>query len=113
MGNGFHGNNIQFIHSIQLTNQYKSFSRQATDADLGINANLSYVIENGNLDNSFVINGDTGAIATTKALDREHRTSYSLLITVSDLHGNDAGGIPLKDSAIVEVTIQVRYEIHC
>lgn len=80
---------------------------QATDADLGSNADLAYYIESGNVDNNFGIDLNTGAISTLSPLDREHRASYTLLVVVKDLHGKSTKGIPLRDSTVVEVTVKV------
>ncbi|XP_018058154.1 PREDICTED: protocadherin-like wing polarity protein stan [Atta colombica] len=75
----------------------------ATDADVGKNAQITYslAIDNGEqVITEFTINPQTGAITTTKALDRESVPSYLLTVTARD------GGVPsLSDTTDVEISV--------
>lgn len=74
----------------------------ATDSDVGKNAQITYSLaDNGEQAiNEFTINPQTGAITTTKALDREIISSYLLTVTARD------GGIPpLSDTTDVEISV--------
>ena len=55
----------------------------ATDADAGLNAKISYSIQNGT-EWIFGIDKDTGLVYTTGRLDRELRDTYSLVIVAVD-----------------------------
>ena len=75
----------------------------ATDSDVGQNARITYSL---GIDGSeqeaaeFTINSQTGAITTTKALDREKVSGYVLTVTARD------GGIPpLSDTTEVEISV--------
>ncbi|XP_076089767.1 protocadherin Fat 4-like [Mytilus galloprovincialis] len=72
----------------------------ATDADDGVNAELTYSIVSGNTDNDFKIDSGFGLLQVAKTLDRERTSSYDLVINVTD------GGSTLK-SSIVNVTITI------
>lgn len=54
----------------------------ATDLDTGINALISYSLED-DFDGIFHINSSTGKLITKKSLDRETMDSYELKIIVS------------------------------
>lgn len=58
----------------------------ATDADFGINANISYSINSGTDMSTFVISTETGSITTNKKLDRENISNYVLICQARD-HG--------------------------
>ncbi|CAL8363929.1 unnamed protein product [Merluccius merluccius] len=62
----------------------------ATDRDSGHNARLTYRFLHA--DRHFQINPQTGEISTREALDREHQSSYQLLLLVQD------GGAPPRSS---------------
>ncbi len=55
---------------------------RATDADMGVNAQLEYEINPSN--DCFKINSNTGQISTTKPLDREETAEHVLSVTVRD-----------------------------
>ena len=55
----------------------------ATDEDLGLNGELKYWIEKGNVDNKFGIFPD-GVLYIAQALDRETRDLYILTVVVKD-----------------------------
>lgn len=75
----------------------------ATDADVGKNAQITYSLATDNGEQvitEFTINPQTGAITTTKALDRESVPSYLLTVTARD------GGVPsLSDTTDVEISV--------
>ncbi|XP_034944720.1 protocadherin-like wing polarity protein stan isoform X2 [Chelonus insularis] len=75
----------------------------ATDSDVGQNAQVTYSLGTGvdGLENSeFTINKQTGAITTTKPLDREKTSGYLLTVTAKD------GGVPpLSDTTDVEISV--------
>ena len=75
----------------------------ATDSDVGQNAQITYSLgtDGGEQEHSeFVINPQTGAITTTRLLDREQVSGYLLTVTARD------GGVPpLSDTTDVEISI--------
>lgn len=75
----------------------------ATDSDVGKNAQVTYSLDTDNGDQTaseFIINPQTGAITTTKPLDREIVPAYLLTVTARD------GGIPpLSDTTDVEISV--------
>ena len=78
----------------------------ATDADVGINAQITYSLSNDetsagmSASETFSINPQTGAITTRVVLDRESTSGYSLTITAKD------GGNPShSETTIVEITV--------
>ena len=76
---------------------------QASDGDVGQNAQITYTLSSSSEQSidSFSINPQTGAILTTKLLDREAVSSYLLTVTARD------GGVPsLSDTTDVEITVQ-------
>ncbi|KAK9696737.1 Laminin G domain [Popillia japonica] len=74
----------------------------ATDNDVGMNAQITYSLgEDSDQENKdFVINPQTGAIVTTKKLDRETVSGYLLTVTAKD-----GGNPPLSDTTDVEITV--------
>ncbi|CAG9865104.1 unnamed protein product [Phyllotreta striolata] len=76
----------------------------ATDNDVGLNAQISYFLgdelNDVGKDSAFTINRQTGAIVTTKTLDRETVSGYLLTVTAKD-----GGSPPLSDTTDVEITI--------
>ena len=72
---------------------------QATDLDFGSNGQVEYSLDPSG-SNPFSINLTTGDIFSTARLDRENRSSYTLLVTASD------GGDPsLANTSTVMVTV--------
>lgn len=75
----------------------------ATDSDVGQNAQITYSLGTESDDQEiteFVINAQTGAITTTRALDRELVSGYLLTVTARD------GGLPaLSDTTDVEISV--------
>ncbi|KAG9351769.1 hypothetical protein JZ751_023020 [Albula glossodonta] len=62
----------------------------ATDRDAGLNARLTYRLLHP--DRNFQINSQTGEISTRTGLDREHQSSYQLVVVVQD------GGTPPRSA---------------
>uniref|UniRef100_A0A8C1DTL6 Protocadherin-16 n=1 Tax=Cyprinus carpio carpio TaxID=630221 RepID=A0A8C1DTL6_CYPCA len=62
----------------------------ATDRDAGLNSRLTYRLLH--TDRYFQINSHTGEISTRAALDREHQSSYQLIVVVQD------GGTPPRSA---------------
>lgn len=78
----------------------------ALDADVGLNAQITYSLGSeedaieGREVSEFAINPQTGAITTTKPLDRELMAGYLLTVTAKD------GGIPsMSDTTDVEISV--------
>lgn len=75
----------------------------ATDSDVGKNAQVAYSLDTDSGDRAaseFVINPQTGAITTTRPLDRELVPAYLLTVTARD------GGVPpLSDTTDVEISV--------
>uniref|UniRef100_A0A3P8RIE3 Protocadherin-16 n=1 Tax=Astatotilapia calliptera TaxID=8154 RepID=A0A3P8RIE3_ASTCA len=73
----------------------------ASDPDEGSNGEVTYSLTDDNSQGAFLIDAFTGAIRTTRSLDRESRAQYSLRAVATD--GCTQG--PL--SSLASVTIQV------
>lgn len=71
----------------------------ASDGDVGENARITYGLS-GELVPEFSIQPATGAIVTTKQLDRERTSGYLLTITA-----RDNGNPPLSDTTDVEISL--------
>ncbi|XP_012288367.1 protocadherin-like wing polarity protein stan [Orussus abietinus] len=75
----------------------------ATDSDVGQNAQVTYVLGTDTVDQEapeFAINPQTGAVTTTRTLDREQVSGYLLTVTARD------GGVPpLSDTTDVEISV--------
>ncbi|KAK4875010.1 hypothetical protein RN001_011432 [Aquatica leii] len=75
----------------------------ATDNDVGTNAQITYILgeemDSGGTP-EFSINPQTGAIVTTKLLDRETVNGYLLTVTAKD-----GGNPPLSDTTDVEISV--------
>ncbi|KAL9962398.1 hypothetical protein ACROYT_G031498 [Oculina patagonica] len=72
----------------------------AKDDDEGDNAKIIYAITIGNEEGAFILNNVTGVLSKAKALDREVRDFYSLLVTATD-HGQP----PLFSQTTINITI--------
>uniref|UniRef100_A0A673FKM9 Protocadherin-16 n=1 Tax=Sinocyclocheilus rhinocerous TaxID=307959 RepID=A0A673FKM9_9TELE len=70
---------------------------QASDIDNGLNGTIQYFIEDKEC---FSIDAVIGAISTTRILDREERSNYSLVITAAD-HGHPA----LSSTVLLHITL--------
>uniref|UniRef100_A0AAG5D0U0 Protocadherin-like wing polarity protein stan n=1 Tax=Anopheles atroparvus TaxID=41427 RepID=A0AAG5D0U0_ANOAO len=77
----------------------------ATDSDVGINAQITYLLNDESVNGlganePFTINAQTGAIVTNAKLDRESTSGYLLTVTAKD------GGNPsLSDTTDVEIAV--------
>uniref|UniRef100_A0A336MVD4 CSON001872 protein n=1 Tax=Culicoides sonorensis TaxID=179676 RepID=A0A336MVD4_CULSO len=77
----------------------------ATDADVGINAQITYYLNDESANglgssDPFIINPQTGAITTNAPLDRETTSGYLLTVTAKD------GGNPsLSDTTEIEIFV--------
>lgn len=67
---------------------------QATDADLGVNKEVSFMIGGGNMQEAFRIDTKTGTLYLERPLDFEEQSLYRLNITAAD------GGSPRLTSTI-------------
>lgn len=76
----------------------------ATDNDVGLNAQITYAlgeeVGDSNHVSDFTINPQTGAIVTTRTLDREMTGGYLLTVTAKD-----GGNPPLSDTTDVEISV--------
>lgn len=76
----------------------------ATDNDVGLNAQITYSLGEEMSDSGrapdFSINPQTGAIVTTRPLDRETVSGYLLTVTA-----RDGGNPPLSDTTDVEISV--------
>ena len=72
----------------------------ATDADSGLNSNLSFSIVDGNLNHAFGINPTNGLITTASQLDYEKTLVYTLNVSVYD-----RGTPPLSSSILVKIEV--------
>ena len=72
----------------------------ATDADIGLNAELQYRIIDGDDDSYFHLNVHTGVLSVGRRLDYERLTSYILKVQVQDFGASPRGGL-----AEVRITI--------
>ncbi|CAH2321279.1 cadherin-23 isoform X2 [Pelobates cultripes] len=73
-----------------------------TDADTGLNAELSYFITGGNQDGKFMVGFRDGVLRTVVNLDRETMSSYSLLLEAID---NGPAGNRKTGTATVRLTV--------
>ncbi|KAF5892830.1 protocadherin Fat 4, partial [Clarias magur] len=72
----------------------------ANDADEGTNGQIRFSIAGGMGNTDFRIDSVTGAIAVAKQLDREARSSYSLVVQAAD-----RGSSPRVDRATVNIVL--------
>ncbi|CDQ76612.1 unnamed protein product [Oncorhynchus mykiss] len=74
----------------------------AQDRDRGSNAEISYIIESGNEDNSFAIDLVLGTITVAKELDRDDKSQFELAVKASD-----RGAPPLSAVTTVRIAVTV------
>ncbi|XP_028271321.1 protocadherin Fat 4 [Parambassis ranga] len=72
----------------------------ASDADDGTNGQIRFSIAGGNTNSDFRIDSVTGVISVAKQLDREARSSYSLVVQAAD-----RGSSPRVDKATVNIVL--------
>ena len=75
-------------------------SINATDADRGLNAEIRFLITDGDVTNSFTIDEVSGEITVSSPLDRE--VSTTLVLTVA---ARDQGIVPLQDTITIVVIL--------
>uniref|UniRef100_A0A673B3N5 Protocadherin-16 n=1 Tax=Sphaeramia orbicularis TaxID=375764 RepID=A0A673B3N5_9TELE len=73
---------------------------KATDPDSGPNGELEYRITAGDPDGDFSLHANTGALSTSRALDRETRDEYTLEVVATD-----KGSPALSATVTVEVRV--------
>uniref|UniRef100_A0A4W4G0C1 Protocadherin-16 n=1 Tax=Electrophorus electricus TaxID=8005 RepID=A0A4W4G0C1_ELEEL len=76
------------------------FTVRATDQDSGDGGRLEYRITAGDPDGDFQIDSSSGALSTSRPLDREKRHGYSLEVVAHD-HGSPS----LSSTATIKVTL--------
>ncbi|KAM9314190.1 protocadherin Fat 1a isoform 2-T2 [Pholidichthys leucotaenia] len=74
----------------------------ALDKDKGLNAEVVYSIESGNVANSFAIDPVLGTITVAKELDRSGKTAFELSVKASD-----NGSPPLSTTATVHIVVTI------
>ncbi|XP_076446003.1 cadherin-related tumor suppressor-like [Babylonia areolata] len=79
----------------------KVIKMTATDADIGANGAVSYVITDGNIGGVFRIGETSGEVTVDGPLDRESRDHYLLTVLATDT----GSGQQLSSSAQVSITI--------
>ncbi|CAB1455765.1 unnamed protein product [Pleuronectes platessa] len=72
----------------------------ASDADDGTNGQIRFSVSAGNANSDFRIDSVTGVISVAKQLDREVRSSYSLVVQAAD-----RGSSPRVDRATVNIVL--------
>lgn len=72
----------------------------ATDADEGTNGQIRFSVPGGNANSDFRVDSVTGVISVAKPLDREARSSYSLVVQATD-----RGSSPRTDQATVNIVL--------
>ena len=100
-------NSPQFVNELSSINLLENIpidtiilDASATDADLGVNGEISYSLTSDTLSLPFSINSSTGAVITSSTLDREEIDYYTFIITASD------NGSPMRsNTSMVNVTV--------
>ncbi|NWU62549.1 CAD23 protein, partial [Pterocles burchelli] len=85
-----------------VARDFKVVRLNCTDADIGLNAELSYFITGGNQDGKFSVGFRDGVVRTVVSLDRETMASYTLILEAID---NGPTGNRLTGTATVYVTV--------
>lgn len=92
---------VTYVESVLTNTQPRVITQvTATDADVGTNGKIIYVIADGDY-GKFSINSSTGEIKTLSPLDSQVQGFYKLNITAQDM-----GGLYAKQPATVEVIVQ-------
>ena len=92
---------ITYVVSVLTNTQPRVITQvTATDADVGTNGKITYVIADGDY-GKFSINSSTGELKTLSPLDSKVLGFYKLNITAQDM-----GGLYTKQPASVEITVQ-------
>uniref|UniRef100_U3IN19 Cadherin related 23 n=1 Tax=Anas platyrhynchos platyrhynchos TaxID=8840 RepID=U3IN19_ANAPP len=85
-----------------VARDFKVVRLNCTDADVGLNAELSYFITGGNQDGKFSVGFRDGVVRTVVSLDRETVASYTLILEAID---NGPTGNRRTGTATVFVTV--------
>ncbi|NXU56641.1 CAD23 protein, partial [Turnix velox] len=85
-----------------VARDFKVVRLNCTDADVGLNAELSYFITGGNQDGKFSVGFRDGVVRTVVSLDRETVASYVLILEAID---NGPTGNRRTGTATVYVTV--------
>ncbi|KAF4800332.1 cadherin-23-like protein [Turdus rufiventris] len=85
-----------------VARDFKVVRLNCTDADIGLNAELSYFITGGNQDGKFSVGFRDGVVRTVVSLDRETVASYTLILEAID---NGPTGNRRTGTATVFVTV--------
>nr|XP_016847668.1 PREDICTED: cadherin-23 isoform X1 [Anolis carolinensis]XP_016847669.1 PREDICTED: cadherin-23 isoform X1 [Anolis carolinensis] len=85
-----------------IPRDFKVVRLNCTDADTGLNAELSYFITGGNQDGKFSVGFRDGVVRTVVNLDRETMPSYTLILEAID---NGPTGKRRTGTATVHVTV--------
>uniref|UniRef100_A0A8C6ZS41 Cadherin related 23 n=1 Tax=Nothoprocta perdicaria TaxID=30464 RepID=A0A8C6ZS41_NOTPE len=85
-----------------VARDFKVVRLNCTDADVGLNAELSYFITGGNQDGKFSVGFRDGVVRTVVSLDRETTASYTLILEAID---NGPAGNRRTGTATVYVTV--------
>ncbi|NXP78781.1 CAD23 protein, partial [Ramphastos sulfuratus] len=85
-----------------VARDFKVVRLNCTDADVGLNAELSYFITGGNQDGKFSVGFRDGVVRTVVSLDRETVASYRLILEAID---NGPTGNRRTGTATVFVTV--------
>lgn len=95
------------LASFRLTenalNGTEIFRANATDADLGDNAKVTYSLVTDTRD--FIVDKTTGVLMVANNLDRERQDLYELKIRATDGGGRGANYPPLYSEAVVRISI--------
>ncbi|GAV03230.1 hypothetical protein RvY_13685-2 [Ramazzottius varieornatus] len=78
----------------------------ATDPDSGEYGQIAYTLDPASAFGDFAIDKDTGRITVTGKLDRESRSSYSLVVNAIDAYENGFNRESRKTSRTIRVTIE-------
>ncbi|NXE47806.1 CAD23 protein, partial [Casuarius casuarius] len=85
-----------------VARDFKVVRLNCTDADVGLNAELSYFITGGNQDGKFSVGFRDGVVRTVVSLDRETTASYTLILEAID---NGPAGNRRTGTATVYITV--------
>ncbi|XP_042648951.1 cadherin-23 isoform X2 [Tyto alba] len=92
--------NVSLLEDV--ARDFKVVRLNCTDADIGLNAELSYFITGGNQDGKFSVGFRDGVVRTVVSLDRETVASYTLIVEAID---NGPTGNRRTGTATVYVTV--------
>ncbi|XP_060526655.1 fat-like cadherin-related tumor suppressor homolog isoform X2 [Cylas formicarius] len=95
------------LASFRVTENAKNgtviFRANATDADEGDNAKVTYSLATDTKD--FAVDRTTGVLTVSRALDRERQDIYELRIRATDGGGKEPDNPPLFSEAVVRISV--------